>query len=39
MAPTGMYIEANGLEVYYEDYGEGELADAHDLAGPRLTGW
>jgi pimeloyl-ACP methyl ester carboxylesterase len=24
MAPTGMYIEANGLEVYYEDYGEGE---------------
>jgi pimeloyl-ACP methyl ester carboxylesterase len=24
MAPTGVYIEANGLEVYYEDYGEGE---------------
>jgi pimeloyl-ACP methyl ester carboxylesterase len=24
MAPTGMYIEANGLEVYYEAYGEGE---------------
>jgi pimeloyl-ACP methyl ester carboxylesterase len=24
MAPKGMYIEANGLEVYYEDYGEGE---------------
>jgi pimeloyl-ACP methyl ester carboxylesterase len=24
MAPTGMYIEANGLEVYYEDYGAGE---------------
>jgi pimeloyl-ACP methyl ester carboxylesterase len=24
MAPTGMYIEANGLEVYYEHYGEGE---------------
>ena len=24
MAPTGMYIEANGLDVYYEDYGEGE---------------
>ena len=23
MAPTGMYIEANGLEVYHEDYGEG----------------
>jgi pimeloyl-ACP methyl ester carboxylesterase len=24
MAPTGTYIEANGLEVYYEHYGEGE---------------
>jgi pimeloyl-ACP methyl ester carboxylesterase len=24
MAPTGMYIEANGLEVYYEHSGEGE---------------
>jgi pimeloyl-ACP methyl ester carboxylesterase len=24
MATTGMYIESNGLEVYYEHYGEGE---------------
>jgi pimeloyl-ACP methyl ester carboxylesterase len=24
MAPTGTYIEANGLRVYYEVYGEGE---------------
>jgi pimeloyl-ACP methyl ester carboxylesterase len=24
MAPTGIYIEANGLKVYYEHYGEGE---------------
>jgi hypothetical protein len=28
MAPTGTYIEANGLKVYYEVYGEGlTLAD------------
>ena len=24
MAPTGTYVEANGLHVYYEVYGEGE---------------
>ena len=24
MAPTGKYVEANGLRVYYETYGEGE---------------
>ena len=24
MASTGMYIEANGLEIYYEHHGEGE---------------
>ena len=24
MAPTGTYIEANGLRVYYEVYGQGE---------------
>jgi hypothetical protein len=24
MVPTGKYVEANGLRVYYEVYGEGE---------------
>jgi hypothetical protein len=24
MAPAGTYIEANGLKIYYETYGEGE---------------
>ena len=24
MAPAGTYIEANGLEIYYETHGEGE---------------